>query len=250
MVAKTKRDIRGMRRANAITARLLRDLIERARPGVRTSDLNTYALDFIRNVSGEAVFQTQNGFPGAINTSVNDEAVHGVPGERTLREGDLLKIDCGIGLDGYCGDTTATTIVGQPEIISEEKLRVLAAAEEALARGIAAVRVGGHVGDIGYAMENFVRSRHLRVLRPFTGHGIGRRLWEQPLIPAYGREGTGPKIVDGLVFTIEPIVTSGSGHVRTDPDGWTIRTVDQAPVAQFEHTIMATMQGPRVLSVV
>lgn len=249
MVAKTIRDIQGMRRANATTACLLRELIERARPGVRTGELNAYALDYIRRIGGEAVFHTQNGFPGAINTSVNDEAVHGVPGNRTLREGDLLKIDCGIRVGGYCGDTTATIIVGQPEVAPEEKMLVLIAAQEALARGIAAVRVGGHVGDIGHAMEQSARERDVRLLRPFMGHGIGHRLWEPPSIPAFGQEGTGPKIVDGFVFTIEPIVTSGNGRVFTAPDGWTVRTIDGAPAAQFEHTIMATEQGPRILSV-
>lgn len=246
MVAKTTRDIHGMRRANRATARLLQDLIVLARPSVPTKDLNAYALDYIRRIGGEPVFHTQNGFPAAINTSVDDEAVHGVPGDRILRDGDLLKIDCGIGIGGYCGDTTASLIVG--DMPEEEKETVMAGARAALAAGIAAVRAGGHVGDIGHAIDRTVHERGLRALRQFTGHGIGHRVWEEPVIPAFGTPGSGPHIPEGMVFTIEPIVTSGRGRVYTAPDGWTVLTVDGAPVAQFEHTVMATREGPLILS--
>jgi len=248
MVARRRQDIEGMRRASAVTARLLRDLARLARPGTTTGALNDFAEDFIAQIGGEAVFHTQNRFPAAINTSVNDEAVHGVPGQRRLALGDLLKLDCGIGLDGYCGDTTISLIVGQPAGGDEERQRVLDAAREALRLGIAAVKVGGHVGDIGAVMQEYVESQGLLLLPEFTGHGIGRRLWEKPSIPAVGTAGTGPRIVEGLVFTIEPIVTSGDGRVFVAPDGWTVRTGDGAPVAQFEHTVMATKQGPIVLT--
>ncbi|HZU13409.1 MAG TPA: type I methionyl aminopeptidase [Chloroflexota bacterium] len=250
MVAKTKRDVQGMRRANQVTARLLRELTVLAQPGMRTRDLDNHAVRYIQRAGGEAVFHTQNHFPAAINTSVNDEAVHGVPGDRVLRAGDLLKIDCGIRLDGYCGDTTASVIVGDGTEPLVERAAVLAGARDALDAGIAAVRVGGRVSDIGHAIERVAHRRELRVLRQFTGHGIGHRLWEQPSIPAFGAPGTGAVIVDGMVFTIEPILTSGDGRVYLAPDGWTVRTVDGAPVAQFEHTVMATRAGPRILSVV
>lgn len=248
MVAKHKREIEGLRRANKATACLLQELVEQARPGVTTGALNEYAMTSIRRMGGEPVFHTQNGFPGAINTSVNDEAVHGVPGGRVLQHGDLLKIDCGIRLGGFCGDTTVTIVVGDSREAQPGRLMVLDAAAEALRRGIAAVRVGGHVGDIGQAMHSYVEGRGMRLLPQFTGHGIGTRLWEPPSIPAVARAGSGPKIVDGLAFTIEPIVTSGSGQVLLNPDGWTVRTVDGAPVAQFEHTVIATKRGARVLS--
>lgn len=248
MVAKTKRELDGLARASAATARLLRELVERARPGVTTSTLNAYAVRYIRRIGGEAVFHTQNGFPGAINTSINDEAVHGVPGERALEAGDLLKIDCGIGLNGYCGDTTITMIVGEPANVPAEYCTLLDAARTALQFGIAAVRVGGHVGDIGYAMQSYVEGKRLRLLPEFTGHGLGRRLWETPSIPAIGLPGQGPPIVDGLVFTIEPIVTAGSGEVYLAEDGWTVRSADGAPVAQFEHTVVAARHGATVLT--
>lgn len=248
MVAKRRAEIAGLRRAGAETARLLRELVALATPGVTTGELNDYALRFIARLGGEAVFHTQNRFPGAINTSINDEAVHGVPGKRRLQAGDLLKIDCGIRLNGYCGDTTASVIVGQPGPHAADRSAVLEAAREALRVGIAAVRAGGHVGDIGAAMEASVAARGFRLLPEFTGHAIGSRLWEKPSIPAVGTAGSGPRIVDGLAFTIEPIVTSGSGQVVLGADGWTVRTADGAPVAQFEHTVLARPDGALVLT--
>ncbi|GAC1320860.1 MAG: type I methionyl aminopeptidase [Chloroflexota bacterium] len=248
MVAKNKRDLEGLRRANVATARLLGALVAAASPGVTTRSLDEFAARYIRRIGGEPVFHTQNGFPACINTSVNDEAVHGVPGGRVLAEGDLLKIDCGIRLNGYCGDSTVTVGVGAPDRLSAPRRAVMEAAREALARGIDAVRVGGHVGDIGYAMDSYVRTTGFQLLRHFTGHGLGTRLWEAPAIPAVGLPGTGDRIVDRLVFTIEPIVVGGGPKTYVASDGWTVCTVDRAPAAQFEHTIIATKHGPVVLS--
>lgn len=248
MVARTKRDVAGLSRANKATARLLQELARRAQPGVTTGALNDYAMAHIRDLGGEAVFHTQNGFPGAINTSLNDEAVHGVPGGRALREGDLLKIDCGIRLDGYCGDATITVAVGDPERLSPQRRAVMDVAREALRRGIAAVQVGGHVGDIGDAMQSYVEGEGFHLLPQYTGHGIGTRLWEPPHVPAVGQRGTGSKIPDGLAFTIEPIVDVGSGRTYVAADGWTVRTTDGTPAAQFEHTVIATRRGAQVLS--
>lgn len=248
MVAKGKHEIAGLRRANLVTARLLQDLARKAQPGVTTGALNRYAEEQIRQMGGEAVFHTQNGFPGCINTSVNDEVVHGVPGDRVLLAGDLLKIDCGVRLGGFCGDTTITIGVGDRTSLADERRAVLAVTQEALRVGIRAVRVGGRVGDIGHAIQTYVEAHGMQVLRQFTGHGLGRRLWEEPSIPAFGRAGSGPPIVDGMVFTIEPIVVAGSAEVYTTADGWTVRTVDHSPAAQFEHTVLAGRHGTRVLS--
>jgi len=248
MVAKGKHEVAGLRRANQATARLLQDLAGRAQPGVTTASLDRYAEAEIRRIGGEAVFHTQNGFPGCINTSVNDEVVHGVPGERVLQAGDLLKVDCGLRLGGYCGDTTVTIGVGDQAALSPERRAVLAVTQEALRRGIRAVRVGGRVGDIGHAIQAYVEAHGMHVLRQFTGHGLGHRLWEEPTIPAFGRAGSGPVIVEGMVFTIEPIVVAGTGTVFTAADGWTVRTVDRSPAAQFEHTVMASRHGTQILS--
>lgn len=249
MVAKSKRDIDRLRRANEATACLLQALAIRATPGTTTKQLDDFAAAEIRRIGGEPVFHTQNGFPGCINTSINDEAVHGVPGPRALVKGDLLKIDCGIRLDGYCGDSTVSVGVGEEHWLSAGRRAVMEAAREALRRGIAAVRVDGYVGDIGHAMQSYVEGLGFRLLPQYTGHGLGKRLWESPSIPAVGRAGTGARIVDGLVFTIEPIVVAGSSRTYVAADGWTVRTADRSPSAQFEHTVMATRNGPMVLSV-
>lgn len=248
MVAKTNRDVERLRRANEATACLLQELAARAIPGTTTKQLDDFAAAEIRRVGGEPVFHTQNGFPGCINTSINDEAVHGVPGSRTLAHGDLLKIDCGIRLDGYCGDSTVTIGVGDRHYLPARRRAVMEAAREALRLGIEAARVGGYVGDIGYAMQSYIEGLGFRLLPQYTGHGLGKRLWEDPSIPAVGRTGTGPRIIDGLVFTIEPIVVAGSPRTYVAPDGWTVRTVDRSPAAQFEHSVMATKHGPVVLS--
>lgn len=248
MVAKAKHEIAGLRRANQTTARLLQELAGQAQPGKLTGDLNRFAQRHIDRIGGEAVFHTQNGFPGCINTSVNDEAVHGVPGSRVLLAGDLLKIDCGIRLGGYCGDTTITIGVGDPAALLPDRRAVMDVTREALQLGIAAVRVGGRVGDIGHAIQSYVEAQGLHLLRQFTGHGLGRRLWEEPTIPAFGRAGRGPLIVEGMVFTIEPIVVAGRPIVYTAADGWTVRTVDGTPVAQFEYTVRASRHGTDVLS--
>ncbi len=248
MVAKHARDIHGLRRANQATARLLAELAAIAQPGITTAALDAYAASTIHRLGAEPVFRTQNGFPGCINTSVNDEAVHGVPGARVLRAGDLLKIDCGLRLGGYCGDSTITIAVGPDERLPASRRVVMEIAREALGRGIAAVRVGGTAGDIGHAMETFVTARGYRLLREYAGHGLGRRLWEPPSIPAVGRPGTGASIVNGLVFTIEPIVVGPGAMTTVDGDGWTVRTEDGTPAAQFEHTVMATRSGVEILS--
>jgi methionyl aminopeptidase len=248
MVARRGRERRGLRRANEATACLLQELAARAQPGVTTSELNQYAAQAIRRMGGEAVFATQNGFPGCINTSLNDEAVHGVPGNRVLQAGDLLKIDCGIRLNGYCGDTTITVAVGRDADLSAKRRHVMAVAREALNRGIGAVRAGVHIGDIGAAMQSYVEGEGCRLLSQYGGHGLGSRLWEPPHIPSVGRRGSGAVIPEGLVFTIEPIVVGGSERTFVAEDGWTVRTADGQPAAQFEHTVIATGRTAEVLS--
>ncbi len=248
MVAKHPRDMHGLRRADQATACLLAELAALARPEITTAALDVHAAATIQRLGAEPVFRTQNGFPSCINTSVNDEAVHGVPGDRVLLAGDLLKIDCGLRLGGYCGDSTITIAVGPDERVSKSRRVVIEVAREAMQRGIGAVRVGGAAGDIGHAMGTFVTARGYQLLRAYTGHGLGRRLWEPPTIPSVGRPGTGARIVEGLVLTIEPIVVGPGAMVLVDADGWTVRTADGTPAAQFENAVMATRFGVEVLS--
>lgn len=248
MVTRKPHEIASLRRAGRATAELQRRLTALARPGVTTRALDAAAAAYIGEIGGEAVFATQNGFPGCINTSVNDEAVHGIPGDRVLVEGDLLKIDCGLALGGFCGDATITLAIGDPAQLEPRRRHVLEAAREALRRGIRAARIGGYIGDIGHAMESYIEREGLHLLRQYTGHGLGRRLWEKPIVPSVGKPRTGQRIVEGLVITIEPIVVAGQPKVYVAPDGWTVRTHDGAPVAQFEHTIIVAPRGAEILT--
>jgi methionyl aminopeptidase len=245
MVATTRASLQGLQRANRATARLLADLARLAQPGVTTRKLDDYARSYITRVGAEPVFHTEKGFPGCINTSVNDAAVHGVPGDQQLKEGDVLSIDAGMLLDGYCGDATITVPIGR---VKPERQRLIATTYETMLAGIRAAVPGKRIGDIGYAMQLYAASHGFHVLAQFTGHGLGRRMHEEPSVPSVGRPGTGPVIPERLVITIEPILVEKSPRVRVDPDGWTMRTVDGGWAAQFEHTIVVRGGGAGILS--
>jgi len=245
MVAKHRSSIQGLRRANRATARLLHELAAMAKPGVTTRALDDYAMAFITSRGGIPVFATEENFPGCINTSVNDAAVHGVPTDYVLQEGDVLSIDAGMVLDGYCGDSTITVAIGE---ISPAHQRLIDTTRETLEIGIEAAKPGKHIGDIGYAMQLYAQSRGYGIVEEFTGHGLGRKMHEDPSVPSVGRPGEGPRIPDGLVITIEPILTERSNKVAVDTDGWTVRTLDGGWTAQFEHTVMIGRGGTTVLS--
>ncbi len=245
MVARTEDAIQALRKANRATAKLLRDLGRMARPGVTTGQLNEYAMEYITRLGADPVFATEESFPGCINTSVNDAAVHGVPGAEVLKSGDVLSIDAGMILDGYCGDATITVGIGD---VSPQRKRLIAVTRQTLMIGIKAAVAGNRVGDIGHAMQSYAESQGYGVVREFIGHGLGRKMHEPPDVPSVGRRGTGPKLQEGLVITIEPILTEGSPRVHVDSDGWTVRTSDGGWAAQFEHTVIVTARGARVLS--
>lgn len=245
MVVKTPADIAGLRRANWETATLLRELAALARPGVTTGALDAHAAAYLDRLGAEPVFRVEAGFPGCINTSVNDEVLHGVPGDRVLRDGDIISIDAGMRLDGYCGDANVTVPIGA---VGPRRRRLIAAARGAMEAGIWAAVAGRRVGDIGHAMQRYGERRGFGLIRGFHGHGIGHRMHEDPAVPFVGRPGTGPLLQDGLVITIEPILVEGSPEVVVDPDGWTVRTADGGWAAQFEHTIIVTRDGGTVLT--
>ncbi len=245
MVARNREAVEGLRQASRATARLLRELAGMARPGATTRQLDDHALEYMTRLGAEPVFSTQKGFPGCINTSVNDVVVHGVPGETKLRAGDLLSIDAGMLLNGYCGDATITIPIGE---ITPARRRLVDATYEAMLAGIHAAATGNRVGDIGFAMQRFAQARGFGVVREFIGHGLGRRMHELPDVPSVGRPGTGPVLEEGLVITIEPILVERSPRVVVDPDGWSVRTADGGWGAQFEHTVVVTRRGGKVLS--
>jgi methionyl aminopeptidase len=245
LVAKTQASIQGLRRANRATARLLQELARMARPGITTRELDDYAMSYITQLGAVPVFHTEEGFPGCINTSINDAAVHGVPGNQKLKIGDILSIDAGMILDGYCGDATITIAIGK---VNPQHQYLIDTTHEAMMAGIRAALPGKRIGDIGYAIQTFAESRGFSVLREYIGHGLGQRMHELPNVPSVGRLGTGPVIPEGLVITIEPILVEKSPRVKIDVDGWTVRTIDGGWAAQFEHAVMVTSQGAMILS--
>jgi len=247
VVASTEAARIGLRRANQATATLLQELAELAQPGVTTGELNDCAMRYITGLGAVPVFATEEGFPGCVNTNVNDVAVHGVPGTQMLKAGDLLSIDAGMILDGYAGDSTITVAIGR---LAPKHQRLLDATYEAMMAGIRAARPGKHIGDIGHAIESVARAHGFDVVREYIGHGLGHAMHEPPDVPSVGRPRTGPVIQEGLVITIEPILVEKSARMAVDADGWSVRTRDGGWAAQFEHTVLVTRRGGDILSAI
>ena len=244
MIITRPEELVGLQRANRATTRLLRELEAMARPGVTTKSLDDHARAYIAKLGGEPVFETQNGFPGAINTNRNDIVVHGIPGEEVLENGDLLTLDAGMLLGGFAGDAAATFTIG-PATPRQRKL--IDATWEAMMTAIEAARPGNRVGDVSWAMQRVAESHGYNVARGFCGHGIGRRIWEDPQVPFAGKAGTGPKLVEGMVITVEPVVIEGKKDYYM-ANRWEARTMDSTPVAQFERAVMVTSGGGMILS--
>ncbi|PZN09418.1 type I methionyl aminopeptidase [Thermaerobacter composti] len=243
---KSPREIELMREAGRIVAAVLRELASALRPGITTADLDRLAERLIREAGAEPAFKGYQGFPASICTSINDEVVHGIPSpRRVIREGDVVSIDVGARYHGYHGDSAATFAVGA---VSAEARRLLEVTRRSLEAGIAAARPGHRVGDVGHAVQQVVEAAGFSVVRDYAGHGIGRAMHEDPQVPNYGRPGTGLRLRPGLVLAIEPMVNAGGPAVRTDPDGWTVRTVDGSLSAHFEHTVLITEGEPEVLT--
>jgi methionyl aminopeptidase len=221
------------------------DLVEQAvAPGVTTDELDRIAETEIRRQGARPAFIGYRGYPKTLCTSINDEVVHGIPGKRTLKEGDVIGIDCGAVVAGYFGDAARTMAVGR---VSAETTKLLGATQKALAAGIAAARPGGRVSDIGAAVEAVALVHGYGVVRDFVGHGVGTALHEEPQIPNYGPAGRGSLLKAGMVLAIEPMFNLGRAEVSVDADGWTVRTRDRSTSAHFEHTIAIEAHGAVVL---
>ncbi len=216
------------------------------RDGVTTGQLNVEAEGFIRNHGCTPSFLGYNGFPSSICISVNDEAVHGMPGPRVIRDGDLVSLDCGLILDGWQSDSGMSLVCGGDA--DEESARLLEVTRRALEAGLDAARVGNHIGDIGAAVQGVVHPAGFSLLDGHGGHGIGRAMHEPPHVPNTGIRGQGNEIRPGLVLAIEPIVNAGTSRYRLHADGWTVSTADGRRSCYFEHTVAITEEGPRVLS--
>ncbi|KWX03739.1 methionine aminopeptidase [Carbonactinospora thermoautotrophica] len=243
---KTEAQVAKMREAGLVVAHTLEVLKQAVAPGVTTAELDALAEETIRKAGAIPSFLGYHGFPATICASVNDEIVHGIPGKRVLREGDILSIDCGAILDGWHGDSAVTVPVGE---VTPELRELIRVCEEALWRGLAAARPGGRLTDIGHAIESYVRSQgRYGIVEEYVGHGIGTEMHQDPQVPNYGRPGRGPKLVKGMVLAVEPMINLGSRHTVLLDDGWTVKTRDGSYSAHFEHTVALTDDGPWVLT--
>ncbi len=242
---KSPREIEKMRRSGKITSRVLTQLMQAVRPGVTTAGLDAIAEREIRAGGGIPTFKGYNGFKASICASVNDEVVHGIPGSRTLSDGDLLSIDIGTTFEGYVSDSAVTVPVGS---VSDGARRLLDVTRECLTIGIAQMQRGRRLGDIGAAVQAHAERHGYGVVRELVGHGVGQAMHEEPQVPNYGEAGTGLELRPGLVLAIEPMITQGSAKVKILGDGWTVVTADGKLAAHFEHTVAVTDDGPKVLT--
>ena len=246
IIFKSEEEITRMRRAGRIVARTIERLLDAVRPGITTADLDRLAERAIRGEGALPSFKGYRGFPGTICTSVNEEIVHGIPGSRSLRHGDILKLDVGAIWEGYHADSAVSVFVdGAPSKTAEELLRVT---ERSLWAGVDQLRVGRRLSDVGHAVQEVAEAAGFSLVREYAGHGIGRALHEDPHVPNYGEPGRGPLIREGLVVAIEPMVNVGGWRTRVLPDNWTVVTADGSLSAHFEHTIAVTPEGPEVLT--
>lgn len=246
---KSEREIDLLRTAAELVSETLAVLAGRVRPGVSTRELDRVAEEFILDHGAKPAFKGYRVgsavFPATLCTSVNDAVVHGIPDDKPLQNGDLLSVDCGVVLNGYVGDSAFTFAVGE---ISEEDARLCAATYDALEAGVAQAIAGNRTGDIGHAVQSLCEEQGYGVVKDLVGHGVGKNLHEDPQIPNFGKRGTGRKLKSGLVICIEPMINRGGAAVRSEPDGWTIKTADSLPSAHYEKTVVVRSGQAEVLT--
>jgi methionyl aminopeptidase len=243
---KSKDEIALMREAGRIVSEILDELVRAVAPGVSTWELDQIAEDLTHKKGAKPAFKGYLGFPCSLCASINFEVVHGIPSrKRKLFPGDLIKLDFGVVYRGYYGDSARTVPVSP---VSPEAKALTDATRESLYQGIAAVRAGNRIGDIGHAVQSYVEARGLSVVRDFVGHGIGKKLHEPPQVPNFGQPGIGPKLRPGMVLAIEPMVNLGGERVEILDDDWTAVTLDRKLSAHFEHTVVVTEDAPQILT--
>ena len=246
IICRSAAEIARMRSANQFVADVLAELEAAVAPGVTTADLDRLAEKLAREGGAIPAFKGYRGFPATLCASINEEVVHGIPSAaRALKDGDIISLDMGVKLDGYYGDSAITVPVGT---VPESTSRLLRVTREALDRAIEQVKVGGRLSDIGHAVQQWVESHGYSIVREFVGHGIGEKLHEEPQIPNYGQPGRGPKLAEGMVLAIEPMVAMGRPETKVLGDGWTAVTKDGSLAAHFEHTVAVAANGPIVLT--
>ncbi len=247
IIIKSDREIAVMRQAGRIVATILGILSKQVRPGMKTKELDIIAGRESERLGAKSSFKGYRGFPANLCVSVNDEIVHGIPGERVLNEGDIVSLDFGAIFNGFQGDAAVTIGVGE---ISPQARQLLETTKAALKAGIAAAYPGARLGDISAAIQNCAESRGYSVVREYTGHGIGREMHEEPQIPNFGQPGTGPMLRKGMTLALEPMVNIGDWHTRLGSNHWVVFTADGSLSAHFEHTIAITDAEPEVLTIV
>ena len=245
IIGKSKKEIEKMRAAGQLVGRVLQELRNMVHPGLTTLEVDRAAEKMIRDAGALPTFKGYHGFPFSICASVNEQVVHGFPSNYELKEGDIFSIDCGVTLDGFVGDTATTVPVGN---VDDQWLKLVQVTDECLERAIQECLPGRHVGDIGAVVQQHAEANGYSVVRDYVGHGIGRRMHEDPQIPNYGKPGHGPKIKAGYVFAVEPMINLGTYYTKVLADGWTVVTLDGKPSAHAEHTIAITEEGPEVLT--
>ena len=245
IVVKTPEQIEKMRQAGRLVAQTL-DLVEQAaQPGIKTMQLDALAEDFIRAHGAQPAFKGYMNYPATLCISIDDEVVHGIPGDRELREGQIVSVDVGVRWDGWYGDAARTVTIGP---VPESTARLLAVTQESLRRGMAQTRSGNRLGDISAAVQAHAEENGYSVVRDLVGHGIGQKMHEEPQVPNFGKPHTGPELRRGMVLAIEPMVNAGGPQIQFAADRWTVRTADGSLSAHFEHTVAVTDNGPDILT--
>jgi methionyl aminopeptidase len=246
IVRKSTAELEAMREGGKITAACLKLLAENVRPGITTSELDRIAEDFVRSKGGTPEFKGYQGFPASICASPNAMIVHGIPGSYRLKSGDIISLDVGVRYEGFVTDSATTVAVGE---VPEEAEGLLETTQQCLTEATEQIRAGNRLGDIGHAIQVLAESRGYGVVRDLVSHGVGRKMHEDPQIPNYGRPGTGSRLLPGMTFAIEPMITLGDYDIRlSEWDGWSIYTADNSLAAHYEHTIAVTENGPWVLT--
>jgi methionyl aminopeptidase len=245
IVIKSLEEIEGIQRSGRILALVMDLAREKALPGQTTAQMDATIEEFIRSHGAIPTFKGYRGFPASACISINEEVIHGIPGERVIKEGDIVKVDAGVTKDGFIADCTITIPVGY---VNGEVKRLMHVTQDALHAGIEQARVGSRVGDISYAIEKVAKAAGFEVVRDYFGHGTGLALHEEPNIPNFGPAGVGPRLEPGMTIAIEPMLNIGTGKVKLSPDRWTVVTADGKRSAHFEHTVAITQDGPQILT--
>ena len=242
---KSAHEIEAMRLAGKITAAARALAREMVKPGVTTQQIDKAVFHFIREQGAIPSFLHYNGYPASVCISVNDEIIHGIPGKRVLREGDIVSVDVGAYIGGYHGDCAGTYPCGQ---VSDEALRLIRVTQDSFFEGLKFAREGYRLSDISHAVQTFVEANGYSVVREYVGHGIGRNMHEAPEVPNYGKPGHGPRLLRGMTLAVEPMVNAGTAAIKQMPDGWTVKTADGKYAAHYENTILITAGDPELLT--